>query len=119
MRALIPADVPVALQNDNVEVRLAEVGEMTAGFFRLAAGTDLGPALAGLEGGHCPCPHWGYMLSGSLVMRTPAGEQTFRAGEAFYWAPGHAPVAMEDCSYIDFSPTAELRMVLDHIASQG
>jgi hypothetical protein len=110
-------DLPVVLQNDQVEVRGAEVGEMTLGFFRLAAGTDMGPALKGLDGDHCPCPHWGYMLEGRLTMRTPDGDQTYTAGQAFYWPPGHVPVASEDCAYLDFSPTGELNKVLQHITS--
>jgi hypothetical protein len=48
----------IALKDDNVEVRLSEVGEMTVGYFRFAKGTDLGPALVGLPGDMCQCPHW-------------------------------------------------------------
>jgi hypothetical protein len=29
------------------------------------------------------------------------------------------PVAIEDCSYVDFSPTEELRAVTDHIMGGG
>ena len=115
MQALIPEQVPVAIKDDNVEVRIVEVGEMTAGFFRLAKGTDLGPALAGLPDDRCQCPHWGYMIEGSLTMRTAEGDKTYRAGEAFYWAPGHVPVANEDCAYWDFSPTSEFMKVVEHI----
>jgi len=57
----------------------------------------------------------GYMLRGHLRMHTPDGEQTYSAGEAFYWAAGHAPEAITDCDYIDFSPTKKLKPVLDHI----
>ena len=115
MQSLNPTEIPVAMKDDNVEVRIVEVGEMTAGYFRLAKGTDLGPALAGLPGDRCPCPHWGYMIEGSLTMRTADGDKTYRAGEAFYWAPGHVPVATEDCAYWDFSPTSEFMKVIEHI----
>jgi hypothetical protein len=115
MRSLTATDIPVKIKNDNVEVRLTEVGPMTAAFIRLAKGTDLGPALVGLPGDNCACPHWGYMLEGRLLMRTPDGESTYEAGQAFYWAPGHAPVALEDCAYVDFSPTAEFEPVIRHI----
>lgn len=81
----------------------------------LGAGADLRPALAGLPGDMCQCPHWGYMLSGQLRMHTSSGEQTYNAGEAFYWAAGHAPEAVTDCEYIDFSPTEELQTVLRHV----
>jgi hypothetical protein len=115
MQALNREDVPVAIEDDNVELRKAPVGDMTVSFIRLAAGTDLGPALVGLEGDLCPCPHWGYMIEGRLRMRTPDGDQHYEAGQAFYWAPGHAPVADTDCVYVDFSPTEEFDAVIRHI----
>jgi hypothetical protein len=43
----------------------------------------------------------------------------YEAGQAFYWAPGHAPEALEDCAYVDFSPTAQLQEVLRHIQNAG
>lgn len=116
MTALTASDIPVAIQDDNVEVRLSEVGDMTVSFIQLAAGTDLGPALVGLPGDLCQCPHWGYMLKGRLRMRTADGEATYEAGQAFYWAPGHAPAALEDCAYVDFSPTEEFAPVIRHIS---
>jgi len=65
MQSMTANDVPVAIKDENVEVRMAEVGDMTVSFIRLAA------------------------------------------GEAFYWAPGHAPAAVTDCAYVDFSPTEQ------------
>jgi hypothetical protein len=46
------------------------------------------------------------------------GEHVYEAGNAFYWAPGHAPEALEDCDYVDFSPTQEFNQVINHIKSQ-
>ena len=57
------------------------------------------------------------MLKGQVRMYTPDGTQDFRAGEAFYWGPGHAPEALEDSEYVDFSPTDEFRRVIEHITS--
>jgi hypothetical protein len=115
MQALSAETVPVAIDGEGVEVRMREVGEMTVSFISLDAGTDLGPALVGLDGDLCPCPPWGYMLQGTLRMRTADGDRTYSAGEAFYWAPGHAPVAETDCSYVDFSPTEQFAAVIEHI----
>jgi hypothetical protein len=70
MLAISRTDLPIALEGEGVEVRATEAGELTAGWFSLAKGVDLGPALVGLPGDLCPCPHWGYMLKGSLRMRT-------------------------------------------------
>jgi hypothetical protein len=55
------------------------------------------------------------MLEGRQRMRTVAGDHTYSAEDAFCWAPGHAPAAITDCSYIDFSPTEQFRAVIRHI----
>jgi quercetin dioxygenase-like cupin family protein len=55
------------------------------------------------------------MLKGTVRMHTTGGHQDFAAGEAFYWAPGHAPEALEDSEYVDFSPSTEFQHVLDHL----
>ncbi|GMU79427.1 MAG: hypothetical protein AMXMBFR46_22190 [Acidimicrobiia bacterium] len=115
MRSIDATDLAIAIQDDNVELRMGEVGGMTASFISLKAGADLGPALVGLEGDLCPCPHWGYMLEGRLKMRAPDGDSEYEAGQAFYWGPGHAPVALTDCRYVDFSPTDEFAAVIRHI----
>jgi hypothetical protein len=115
MGAITRGDVPVAIEDDNVELRTAEVGEMTVAFVRIREGTDLSPALVGLPGDLCPCPHWGYMLKGKVKMKTRKGDEVYEAGQAFYWSPGHAPVALEDSEYVDFSPTDEFADVIRHI----
>lgn len=120
MRALSKQDVPVVIEGDGVELRLREIGGgMSASFIRLPAGTDMGPACKGLPDDRCQCPHWGYILSGSLLMRTADGDSVYEAGQAVYWAPGHVPVALEDTEYVDFSPTAEFTAVIDHIRGQA
>jgi hypothetical protein len=48
-------------------------------------------------------------------MHTKSGTSDYVAGQAFYWAPGHAPEAVEDSEYVDFSPTQEFKEVIDHI----
>ncbi len=115
MQRLGRNEMPAVVKSDDVDFRSQEVGDMSIAWVQLAAGTDLRPALVGLDADRCQCPHWGYMLRGQLRMHTADGEHTFSAGDAFYWAAGHAPEALTDCEYIDFSPTAELKPVLDHI----
>ena len=120
MHAVARQDVPIVIEGNGVEVRLQEIGGgMSTSFIRLPKGTDLGPTLVGLPGDACQCPHWGYLLSGRLQMRTSTGTQDFEAGQAVYWAPGHAPLALEDTEYVDFSPTEEFTAVVDHIRGQG
>ena len=117
MEAFEKQDVPVAIETDDAQLRTTEAGDMTVAFMTLEQGADFGPALQGLPDDKCQCPHWGYMLKGTVRMHTTAGHQDFVAGEAFYWAPGHAPEALEDSEYVDFSPTHELEQVVEHIRS--
>jgi len=119
MRAIPRQDVPVAIADGDVEVRVLDQEGLMVGFVRLPAGADLRPATVGLPDDLCPCPHWGYMLKGRVRMHTTDGHQDFAAGEAFYWAPGHAPEALEDSEYVDFSPTHEFQRVLDHLTGAG
>lgn len=58
------------------------------------------------------------MIKGWLKMVTKDGEEVYEAGQACYWPPGHAPVALEDCEYVD-SPADEFTAVIDHITAQG
>jgi hypothetical protein len=115
MGAINRGDVPVAIQTDDAEMRMSEVGEMTVAFFTLKKGADFGPALAGLPDDMCQCPHWGYILKGRIKMKTKTGEEFYEAGQAFYWPPGHAPSAVEDTEYVDFSPSEEFAAVIRHI----
>ncbi|GAA2353412.1 cupin domain-containing protein [Nonomuraea africana] len=118
MTATTRMDVPVAIEGDGVELRMQEVGGgMTVAFVRFPKGTDMTPAVKGLPEDLCQCPHWGYMFKGRLRMRTKEGDEIYEAGQAFYWAPGHVPEAIEDCEYIDFSPTNEFVTVIDHVRS--
>ena len=116
MPAISSAEAPAVIDGGGVELKGREIGgEMTVGFVRLPRGTDLGPALEGLPGDLCPCPHWGYVLSGRIEVRSEDGAELVTAGQAFYWSPGHAPIALEDTEYVDFSPTHEFQAVLDHL----
>lgn len=90
-----------------------EWGELLAEFEQFPAGLDTAPLLKGLPGDACPCPHWGYIFSGKVVVRYPDHEETLSTGDAFYMAPGHVPVFVEDTEMFELSPAAQLREVLE------
>jgi hypothetical protein len=115
MRSILRETVPVVIADGDLEVRVRDFDGLMIGFVRLPAVADLRPATKGLPDDLCPCPHWGYMLKGKVRMHMADRHQDFIAGEAFYWAPGHAPEALEDSEYIDFSPSHEFQAVIDHI----
>jgi hypothetical protein len=91
-------------------------GTIAGEYFSLGAGTDIAPLLRGLDDDTCHAPHWGYMLSGSLVVSFVDGsEETCRGGEIFYWAPGHSVRVLDDAEIVLFSPEHEHVAVLDHM----
>ena len=119
MKAIAREEAQVLLDAGGVEIRTHEIGgDMTVAFIRVPAGWDLAPLLVGLPDDLCQCPHWGYVLSGRLGLRTKDGEEVYEAGQAFYWSPGHAPNAHEDSEYVEFSPTSGLNELFAHIRPQ-
>ncbi|MFC4359136.1 cupin domain-containing protein [Halobium salinum] len=94
-------------------------GELSGEYFTFASGTDITPLLEGLEDDLCQCPHWGYVLDGVLTAEYSDGrEEVTRAGELFYWPPGHTVRANEDAEIVMFSPQEEHAAVIDHIQAK-
>ncbi|HWQ54317.1 MAG TPA: hypothetical protein VN442_11570 [Bryobacteraceae bacterium] len=112
-------DVAMAIEGNGVELRKQSLGTMTVAFVRAQRGTDLRPVLKGLPDDLCHCAHWGYVLKGKVRMYTKTGHHDYEAGQAFYWAPGHAPEMLEDSEYVDFSPTRDFDEVIQHIKRQA
>jgi len=116
MKSVTREEAPVAIEGDGVELRMKEIGGgMTTAFVTVPKGADFRPALVGLPDGLCQCPHWGFLVKGRLLMHTTNGDELYEAGQAFYWAAGHAPEALEDSEYVDFSPTDEFNHVVEHL----
>ena len=93
------------------------LGGMAVGYVEVPAGADFTPLLAGLPQDMCPSPHWGYLLEGSLNVKYPDGkEETVNAGEVFYWPSPHTGSTSKGAKFIDFSPEAEFKQVMDHFA---
>jgi hypothetical protein len=113
-------DVPVAMEGNGVELRMMPIGGgMSVGYIHLPEGTDMAPALKGLPDDACQCPHWGYMLKGKIRMRTASGSETYEAGQAYYWGPGHVPEALEETEVVEFSPTEDFETVINYIKAHA
>jgi hypothetical protein len=91
-------------------------GVMGGEYFSLGAGTDIAPLLKGLKDDACHAPHWGYMLSGELVVTYTDGKvDTCKESDLFYWPPGHSVRVVKDSEVILFSPQREHTHVMDHM----
>jgi hypothetical protein len=111
--------LPVVVADDGVVIRATEAGELTISLVRLAKGHDARPLFQGLPDNLCQCPHWGYVIKGSLRVWTTDGASEVVAGQAFYWPPGHAPEALDDAEFLEISPTRELQVLYEHLAAPG
>ena len=94
-----------------------EWGGMIASCVQYPAGFDAASMLRGFPDGYCPCPHWGYVLSGTFVVHYPDHEETFTRGDAYYLAPGHTPRYLEETEVFEVSPATELHQVIEIITT--
>ncbi len=111
--------MPIELEVEGIVTRSSEGGDVLARHIDLPPGVDFTPLLKGLPGDLCPCPHWGYVLSGSIRLRFADGsEELSSAGDVYYWPGGHTGWTDEGVTFLEFSPTAEIVPVLEHLAAQ-
>jgi hypothetical protein len=98
------------------EDRFEDLDGYTVNFVTIREDQDLAPMLAGLPGGQCPCPHWGYVLQGRVTFKFGDHEEHYDAEDAFYTPPGHTPAADAGTVFVMFSPTDELAATEAEIA---
>jgi hypothetical protein len=105
-------EAPILLDEPEIEGRYAELGEHTVSFESFHADADPAPLFRGLPDDRCPCPHWGVVLSGRIVVRYPDREETLEAGDAYVMTPGHLPLVFAGTEVVEFSPTAALQATM-------
>jgi|EndMetStandDraft_3_1072993.scaffolds.fasta_scaffold168020_1 hypothetical protein len=113
-------DVPGAVARQALDFGdTAGCGSLAAEYFSLGAGTDIAPLLKGLEGDACHAPHWGYMISGEVVVTYTDGraEESCVGNDLFYWPSGHSVRVVKDAEVILFSPQVEHTAVMNHMLS--
>jgi len=118
------------LQKQNIPVRIdapgavarqlpdfgVAAGTMGAEYFSLGAGADLAPLLVGLHDDLCQAAHWGYVISGAVVVTyTDGSSERCSTGDVYFWPSGHTVRVEEDAEMILFSPQDDHGPVMDHI----
>jgi hypothetical protein len=95
--------------------RTAHLDDITVNIVSIRETHSLKDALAGLPDGNCKCPHWGYVLNGSLTVDYGDREETYGPGDAFYMTPGHVPTAQAGSEFVQFSPKDQLQTTMKAI----
>jgi len=116
-------EIPAKIDVPGAKARATEAfgdatgfGTMQGEYFSLKEGTDIAPLLAGLEGDACQAPHWGYMISGEVVVSfTDGTEESCKDEDLFYWKPGHSVRVVRDAEIILFSPRNEHLLAMNHM----
>jgi hypothetical protein len=115
-------DIPVVMAVPGAIARqVPGGGDFAAEYFTLGAGTDIAPLLQGLEGDACQCPHWGYVISGALVVSYTEGNghtERCTTGDCFHWPAGHSVRVEDDAEVILFSPHRDHAAVIDHMKAK-
>jgi hypothetical protein len=92
--------------------RSDQVDDYTINFVTFHEDIDGTPLLKGLPDDRCPCPHWGYVITGGMTFRFADHEEVMKTGDAFYVGPGHVPVQHDPgTEIVIFSPAEQLREV--------
>ena len=99
---------PTVADHGPVVERWADLDGYRASFISFAVDIDGAPLLKGLPDDRCACPHWGYVLKGTLSFTFGDRTETYQAGEAYYAPPGHVPAHSAGSEILMFSPSEEL-----------
>ena len=111
--------LPTRLEAGGVCIQAHDWSDLNVARIRFPKGADAAPLLEGLPGNLCQCPHWGLVLKGSIHVRYSDGsEEVVRAGEVYYWPPGHTVRVDEDYEAVEFSPARPMGEVIDHLNSK-
>jgi hypothetical protein len=97
------------------EDRSGDLEGYTVNFVTIRESHDLAPMLRGLPDDKCQCPHWGYVLKGSMTVTYADRVEVFETGDAFYMPPGHTPAAEAGSEFVQISPAQELAATLEAI----
>ncbi len=112
-------DLPIAHEAIGEMIRGTDWGGMTSAYMQYPTGLDFCPLLEGLEHDHCPCPHWGFVIEGTIRVNYEDGtEELVSSGEIYFWPPGHTVVVEEAVKMVEFSPHDQMSQVLAHVVGK-
>ena len=75
--------IPVSVSSSSYEGRFIEWGGFIIAFEKWLEELDETNMFKDLPANNCPCPHWGYLFKGKMIVHYKDHEETINAGEAY------------------------------------
>ena len=107
------AETPIAMDEEQIEIRVAELADWSCTFERHKADDDPAELFRGLPDDRCQCVHLGYVVSGKVVFRYADHDETTEAGGVYVATPGHTPLLFKGTELVEFTKTNELNELVD------
>ena len=96
--------IPITASSRGYEGRFIEWGGFIIAFEKWLEDLDETTMFKGLSDGRCPCPHWGFLFRGKMIVRYKDHDETIIAGEAYYLKPGHNSLITKGTESMEVSP---------------
>ncbi|MCK9897963.1 hypothetical protein [Frankia sp. AgB32] len=101
--------------------RTEKWGDMEVGLTTVDAPMDVTESyrIGGMPGNVCPCPHYGYIFSGTIRAVYPDSDipdEVATAGEAYFFPAGHVLVYEEPTKALELNPAYALTQCMDAMA---
>ncbi len=103
------------MDNDEMAMYEGVWGEMHVEYDVFKTAMDVTPYLKGLPNDRDPCPHWGIVVKGEMSIIYDGKKEIAKAGDAYYFPPGHTATAIAGTEVWEFSPNDKLQKTMEVI----
>jgi hypothetical protein len=98
--------------------RSVKWGDLEVGYTTTAGPTNASPTYAGLPGGVCMCPHYGYVFKGRIRCVYPGTawpDEVAGPGDVYFFRAGHHLIYEEATDALEMNPADALQVLMDHV----
>lgn len=89
--------------------RSSDLDGYTVNFVDITETHSLAPLLASLPGGHCRCPHWGYLFQGRMIVHYDGHDEVIEQGQRSTCHPVTFPKPTAAASSFSSAPPTSFR----------
>jgi len=106
-------ELPKAMDNEDMTMFEAVWGDMHVEHDVFKKRFDVTPFLKGLPKDLDPCPHWGIVVKGQITIMYNGKKEIAKAGDAYYFPPGHTGIFEAGTELWEFSPNDKMQKTME------